>query len=415
MSECVKEGGCKHPVKKIVLITCVKNECDIIETYCRYNLSFCDCLLIHENHKSSDNTREIVGKLIDEGLPIFFEAEGEDIYYEAAKNVLAEIAVEKYGADLVIQLDADEFLFHIDGINPREALERLEEDVEYQVAWRTYIYEREPDENAAFTLDNFRRYRNPALEEAQGHAGKAFASRYLMSAKGAKFTYGAHWLNYPDEHKETARVEVHKELICAHYPIRSLRQVMNKAIPNWINKWTLPENLRVPKSVLDAFQLGILFNSIKEHGELSADIMQEVSITYSLLNMGDKEKIDSLMRDLKDELTLEGEVNASFCDGRLASRYAPVQSSKDFLRAMLSTLEKALVHLDCESRSSSLQVFELTQHRISLRKRCDELALHIDILERQLADVYASKSWKVGHGIMKFVGFFAGKGRGRGG
>jgi len=56
-------------MKKIFVVLATKNESDIIESYCRYNLTFCDGMIIYER-QSSDNTNEIIRKLIAEGLPI---------------------------------------------------------------------------------------------------------------------------------------------------------------------------------------------------------------------------------------------------------------------------------------------------------------------------------------------------------
>ena len=54
---------------ELIGIALVKNECDIIEAFVRYNLRILDGLVILD-HESSDNTRAILGRLQDEGLPL---------------------------------------------------------------------------------------------------------------------------------------------------------------------------------------------------------------------------------------------------------------------------------------------------------------------------------------------------------
>ena len=54
---------------KVVSITMVKNEVDIIESFIRYHLNIVDEMIILDNC-SSDETPLIISKLIDEGLPI---------------------------------------------------------------------------------------------------------------------------------------------------------------------------------------------------------------------------------------------------------------------------------------------------------------------------------------------------------
>ena len=55
--------------KKLVGLSMVRNESDVIETFIRHNLTLLDELHIID-HNSSDNTREILTLLKQEGLPI---------------------------------------------------------------------------------------------------------------------------------------------------------------------------------------------------------------------------------------------------------------------------------------------------------------------------------------------------------
>ncbi|MCL2080446.1 MAG: glycosyltransferase family 2 protein [Oscillospiraceae bacterium] len=417
-------------MKKIAIITSVKNESDIIEYFCRYNLSYSDIMLVYENHKSSDGTRQIIQKLIDEGLLIFFE-DAEDMFYETAKNVLAKLAIEKYGADLVIQLDADELLFHTDGASPRMALENLQNDVEYQISWRTYVYGKNQGAVSDFTPGGFTRYRNPILEEAQGHAGKTLLSKYLYEKKQARLSLGAHWLIYPKEHEKEAKIQTSTELFCAHYPIRSQRQIRSKAITNWINKFTPPEEVRTPGGSADEFQLKMLYDDIKEHGEVSFEKMEKISVEYSLFNLGSKDKTGALIKDLGDDLTLEGALDTSFCEDKLAIRYAKIpsdfdSSDKSFFKSTLSIIETALRRLDAESRAKNTVISELKgqkealacetdalrQEKTELRRRCDQLvserdekAKQADALNERISDIYNSNTWKTGRRIKRLADF----------
>ena len=55
--------------KKLVGLSMVRNESDIIETFIRHNLTLLNELHVVD-HNSSDNTREILTLLKQEGLPI---------------------------------------------------------------------------------------------------------------------------------------------------------------------------------------------------------------------------------------------------------------------------------------------------------------------------------------------------------
>ncbi|MDR2591002.1 MAG: glycosyltransferase family 2 protein [Oscillospiraceae bacterium] len=406
--------------KKIFIITSIKNESDIIESFIRYNLTYSDVLLVYENHKSSDNTREIVQKLIDEGLPIFFD-DNEDMHYEVAKKMMIKQAFQKYGADFVIPLDADEFLCHVDGINPRHVLENMREDIEYQVPWRTYIYENEPCVKKSFIPDNFRFYRNQKLDDIQGHAGTVIISKYLAMQKKARPYYGTHWLVYPDEHKDTTAINKTKDLFCAHYPIRSQKQVMIRAIPNWINRWTIPE--RDPRSAIDVMQLGILFNELKENGKISKEKMKEISIEYSLFNCNKKEDIERLIIKLGDKLLVNGLINVSFCNEELKSLYTTNDNDdKKIIRAVLSSIDRAVSYLDSEIDELKQKNYELIKQndeQMQLNKdlelKNNELEKHIDELvhhrnelinqnndqAQQINEIYSSKTWEFGSWFAK--------------
>ena len=342
-------------MKKIFVISRAKNESDIIESFCRYNLTYCDGILIQDN-QSSDNTKEIIQKLINEGLPIYFT-------YNLNQTERAKIAMNEYGAELVVPLDADEFLYHIDGINPREVLDELNDDIEYQIPWRTYVYEKEPDIKLGFISNNFRYYRNPALEKAQGHAGTTLITKYLIKEKKAKFPAGIHWLEYPDEYKGSVKIKNPSKLVCAHFPIRSQMQVRKKAVPNWITKWA--SSNRPSHDTLDIFQLGVLFNDMRDSGEVALEKMKLYSIEYSvrngISNLSEKD-LEKIKRKLGDNLLIKDPLDVSFCKNKLKLRYTDFKDdNKAFLRSELKEIDKTVIFLDKESKENSNKLDEINQ------------------------------------------------------
>lgn len=55
---------------KIISISMVKNEADVIESFVRHTMSFVDMMLVAD-HSSTDKTPEILRRLREEGLPLF--------------------------------------------------------------------------------------------------------------------------------------------------------------------------------------------------------------------------------------------------------------------------------------------------------------------------------------------------------
>ena len=346
-------------MKIIFTVAHVKNENDIIESFCRYNLTYCDGMLIKDNG-STDNTKEIIEKLIIEGLPIYY-------VNTADKLEMSQIAINEYEADLIVPLDADEFLYHAEGINPRELLESLLEDVEYQIPWRTYIYQKEPDIKLGFMPNNFSHYRNPILEDAQGHAGKALISKYLMQEKQPKFTSGAHWLLYPDVHQGSVTIERHKKLVCAHFPVRSKLQIMKKVIPNSIIHMKLFKNTIPFEQHYSNHQLGILFKELKDNGDICNEKMAQNSIEYSLYNLGNKEIIAKLMLELGDKLSLHGSMNTVFCSDKLSLRYTYYnENNKAFISDTLKNIDETVMFLSSEIAEISRTLQEIILHNKAL-------------------------------------------------
>ena len=96
--------------KKIASATIVKNECDIIEEFVRYNCNFIDEMYIIDN-MSTDSTLEILLKLREEGLPInLFRY--NSYRFDQGHNLtkLQKLIREEHNIDYIIFMDADEFI-----------------------------------------------------------------------------------------------------------------------------------------------------------------------------------------------------------------------------------------------------------------------------------------------------------------
>ena len=103
---------------KIISITTIKNESDIIESFVRYHLNIMDLMIILDNG-STDDTLDILIQLKNEGLPIVVIID-EDKYFEPyiKYNYLLDVALNEYSADIICPLDCDEFIICDEG-NPR--------------------------------------------------------------------------------------------------------------------------------------------------------------------------------------------------------------------------------------------------------------------------------------------------------
>lgn len=122
---------------KIISFTMVNNEGEIIESFIRYNYNFVDEMVVIDNG-CTDNTVKILQNLIEEGYDIQIYDESLQAYDQfRLDNKYLDLIIKKNDPDIVIPLDADEFI--VADENPRSALEKLDLDAIYYVNWQWYV------------------------------------------------------------------------------------------------------------------------------------------------------------------------------------------------------------------------------------------------------------------------------------
>ncbi len=133
---------------KITALVKIANECEIIESFVRYNFNIVDSMTIISSC-CVDNTLRILRKLIKEGFDIDLIEETEIAFEERyIDNKYLKRIADKSNSDIVIPLDADEFIGG-DG-NPREILDKLSPDRVYIVNWKNYAIREQDDFHEAF-------------------------------------------------------------------------------------------------------------------------------------------------------------------------------------------------------------------------------------------------------------------------
>lgn len=254
-------------MKRIAVISTVKNESDIIESFCRQTATFCDVHFIL-NNGSTDNTLEIINELYKEGLNINIVSAIETKPFDYIVPVLKDFintAIDSYGADIVIPLDGDELLFAHPNteFSIRDVLESLPEVGLYAYSARTRCYiptvfKRKNDE---FMPKYFNKYHESVMNTSPFQ--KVFMNSRIIKEHGAIFNLGNH--NAFIDNRKIERMYV-PELMLTHFPIRSVEQLMTKVIIMWM------DNLRVPNRKNDSltgYHTRYLYEQIKEKGFLT--------------------------------------------------------------------------------------------------------------------------------------------------
>lgn len=134
---------------KIVSFTMVNNESEIIESFIRYNYNFLDEMYIIDNG-CTDNTIKILRNLINDGYRIIIYDESLEAYNQfRLDNKYLNKIIEESNPDLIIPLDADEFIIS-DHKDPRKEMEKLSLDRIYYVNWQWYVMTEKDDPKETF-------------------------------------------------------------------------------------------------------------------------------------------------------------------------------------------------------------------------------------------------------------------------
>lgn len=134
---------------KIVSFTMVNNESEIIESFIRYNYNFLDEMYIIDNG-CTDNTIKILHNLKNDGYEIVIYDESLEAYDQfRLDNKYLNKIIEESNPDLIIPLDADEFIIS-DQKDPRREMEKLSLDKIYYVNWQWYVMTEKDDVKETF-------------------------------------------------------------------------------------------------------------------------------------------------------------------------------------------------------------------------------------------------------------------------
>lgn len=134
---------------KIVSFTMVNNESEIIESFIRYNYNFLDEMYIIDNG-CTDNTIKILHNLKNDGYKIVIYDESLEAYDQfRLDNKYLNKIIEESNPDLIIPLDADEFIIS-DHKDPRKEMEKLSLDKIYYVNWQWYVMTEKDDPKETF-------------------------------------------------------------------------------------------------------------------------------------------------------------------------------------------------------------------------------------------------------------------------
>ncbi|GEL43056.1 hypothetical protein MEX01_36470 [Methylorubrum extorquens] len=214
---------------RVVAVSRVLDEVDVIEAFIRHAAAFVDHHIILDNG-SRDGTVEIIRKLAEEGLPLTVYQSPSICFSERdMNNWLYNEAVDRHDADWVACLDSDEFYDErqLPG-GLRNYLQELENAggnvVAVRVPWAHYNYTTRDDAGENLVPRRITHRTEIASD------GKIIASWRLAKEKGLVLE-GQHDVYLPKGSYGTVVTE--RRLRIAHFSVRNAAQYVTKVVRGW--------------------------------------------------------------------------------------------------------------------------------------------------------------------------------------
>lgn len=214
---------------KLVGVAMVKNEADIIEAFARHNLERLDRLLVID-HQSSDATVTILSALRNEGLPIDLLRDTTIAFRQGDRiGELARMAFDRYAADHVFALDADEFILAPSRAVLEARLAELPDGAHASLVWRNYVPEDAPPEAA----HPFERIRLAASADVQAMTKLVLGRDFI--ARPQHLSHGNHALlvEHQGQWVPKPAPPALNDVALAHFPFRSIEQFVAKIVISW--------------------------------------------------------------------------------------------------------------------------------------------------------------------------------------
>lgn len=254
---------------KMVSISWVRNEADIIEAFVRHHAPLVERMVIVDND-SEDGTLDILRTLARAGFPLEIRQDTAPFHRQAAAltDLLHELATGTARPDWILPLDADEFLAARDERYIGGILSILPQNRVTLLPWQTYVPL--PSEDQAET-NPIRRIRHRRSKEQPQYC-KVLIPRPFHGEHYA-LTAGNHEIRCnagaPPPHA------VSDYLFLAHFPVRSALQILRKATEG---RWRVRANPeRQPN---EGFHWERMADRFRRSNELSPFDLTELAISY---------------------------------------------------------------------------------------------------------------------------------------
>jgi hypothetical protein len=257
---------------RIVSISTVRNEADIVEAWVRYHEAVVDEMVI-DCHRPVDNTREILEALAKEGLPLTIRERTTPAHMQGA--VLTERMHEaaEAGADWILPLDADEFLVSRTGMPMRDEIAKLPPESVALLPTIPYA----PTAHDPVDANVLVRITHRAVDVSsrlESPWRKVLVPGGLVRGRRVRLPHGSQaLLDVSGDHVRSIRVD---SLALAHFPYRSSEQVRVKVVAGWISSAANPD-----RGAHGSFHWESLFRRVLQTESLRVAELQGIALAGS--------------------------------------------------------------------------------------------------------------------------------------
>jgi hypothetical protein len=215
---------------KLVGISMISNEADIVEPFVRHALRLLDHLFVIV-HCPQDGTGEILRALQAEPLPMTLILDDEPAFLQGERLTwLAREAAGAVAADFVFPLDADEFIVPPERAVVEQALASLSAPaLGARISLRTFVPTSEDAPDEPHPLRRIRRRIRNEPEVTKVILGPGF-----LSDRELVMDHGNHAILRIGGGAQSLPLPLLSQLSLAHYPVRSAAQVTNKTVIGYL-------------------------------------------------------------------------------------------------------------------------------------------------------------------------------------
>jgi glycosyltransferase involved in cell wall biosynthesis len=356
---------------KLVAIARVRNEIDIIEAFVRHHAHHFNKLIVLDDG-SSDGTLQLLEKL-KEIFPSLVVLRRPTIGYlqQQQMSLLLKMAVDRFGADWVAPLDADEFIETEAGTTLAHVLASRRPAL-FGMQWSNFVWKPEQERSDELNPVKRLRYRLPPRADYT----KVLVHNSLVS-RWTELTVGSHSLLSDGSPLPSQTIP---EVRLCHFPIRSVAQYVNKvaigylqylATPDWNRQdgfhYICPFNELVDRD-LSGFETRMMQDSLlfgieeaerpTSHASPSEEPLNYLGgpLDFTPPGSGVLSNILSYSRLLAEEIAHQK---------KMLSDFELIQAEAALLRKRISALELALITAQEESARQSRKLQSRTFRAIS--------------------------------------------------